>query len=665
MDKLKPVLAVLGKHHFWIICGLVLIIGLTFWSLASADLAKKYQERETKLKGLDDGAKKVASEANPPNPQVIEVAQKSKQALEFQVHKAWEARYGVQKARNPIPIELGRDFKAAYESLVGPDDKLPRPYPELYQTFIRNYFWRLLQIIDLRHPLTRPQPTGPIVGRKLPEVSYDQSLQLFTEMLLRGTSPAMGGAGGMPGGMYGGMPGMMGEGGSTPMPGMMPGYGGSGMGPSQVEMAGRVTWDEQDIKKMFARFIWEKAPSTLEVRLGLETLWVHKALLEIVATTNGDAPLRDIPIQRIESIQIGQEGAQAFLRAENRIVSVGTVMGGMGESGSMPGGSMPGMPGMPGMSGGMYSPMGMPAGPGMESGGGAATAASLADQEKIRLISYRYVDQNGKPLAHDATPPFKEFKMMPVYMKLWIDQMKIPDLLVNCANSAMQVEVHRVSFCPGQGLKANLTLGGAGGGMGGGMPGMPGMPYMPGMESGSGSSSGEMPGGMGPDMYGGAYGGAAGAQQRTAVSHVPIEVLGVIYIFNPPDKELGTGEVATAGGAAPPAPAVATPPPATPAPAAPAPEGAPAGSTPGVPAAAAPPGVAPAVGPAAAVPSPAPGTAPGTAPPTASAPFAPPVSAPTPAASAAPAIVPGAAPAPTPAAVPGAATPPAAPSPGT
>jgi hypothetical protein len=212
---------------------------------------------------------------------------------------------------------------------------------------------------------------------------------------------------------------------------------------------------------------------------------------------------------------------------------------------------------------------------------GAATGAStLSPAERLarELTQFRYVDQKGKPLAADANPPFEEFKMMPVFMRLIVDQQKIPHLLAECANSTMPVEVHRVSYRPGQGARANLALGAASGvGPGGMAPGMGGS----GMYGGAMSDSYSSPT---PDMSGmsgmmsapgmgttGGYGAAS--QDLTSSEYVPIEVLGIIYIFNrPSDTKKSAGGEAVASPAVQP---VATP----------APEAAPSPVSAGVPAA--------------------------------------------------------------------------------
>ncbi len=48
MDKLKPFLAGLRKHHFWILCGMVILIGLGIWKVATADLGAQFDTRASR-----------------------------------------------------------------------------------------------------------------------------------------------------------------------------------------------------------------------------------------------------------------------------------------------------------------------------------------------------------------------------------------------------------------------------------------------------------------------------------------------------------------------------------------------------------------------------------------------------------------------------------------
>jgi hypothetical protein len=208
--------------------------------------------------------------------------------------------------------------------------------------------------------------------------------------------------------------------------------------------------------------------------------------------------------------------------------------------------------------------MGMEMGMGMPGAQGGAGAASGADADKQRLIDGRYVDNKGEPLRFDPTypyakHPYAEFKIMPIRMDLVVDQRRLPNLLVACANSNMPIEVRRVRIAKTQG--GTLDLGAGGGGA---------APRRGGLEMG-----GMMPprsrAAAGPGRLGGeGPGGAAVEKDDTGSLDIPVEIYGIIYIYNPPDRtKLGTG---TASAEKPPeaaAPAVpATPAPQTPVPAA-------------------------------------------------------------------------------------------------
>jgi hypothetical protein len=173
-------------------------------------------------------------------------------------------------------------------------------------------------------------------------------------------------------------------------------------------------------------------------------------------------------------------------------------------------------------------------------------------------------------------------------MRLIVDQRKLPKLLAECANSRLPVEVRQV--------RVNRQGGGGGGGgmdygmpggasMYAGMGGMSGMGGMgaPGDTPDSGGYGGDMPGvgammpGVGgAEMYGaGGYGasgmgmgmgmGAGAAKDRvklssTSVHDVPVEIYGIIYIYNPVDKaKLGVEQIPALTEALAPAAAPAVP----------------------------------------------------------------------------------------------------------
>jgi hypothetical protein len=136
----------------------------------------------------------------------------------------------------------------------------------------------------------------------------------------------------------------------------------------------------------------------------------------------------------------------------------------------------------------------------MPAGEGGEAAAPPPDQG-------RYVDATGVPIT-GPPPPGEPFKRMPVYLELIVDQREIPKLLVECANAPMPVEVRQ--------LRINPDQGGGGGSPAGGQAGK-------------------------------------GGAERTSFD-VPIQLSGIIYIYNPPPEEPkpegeGAAAEATAGAA--------------------------------------------------------------------------------------------------------------------
>jgi hypothetical protein len=124
----------------------------------------------------------------------------------------------------------------------------------------------------------------------------------------------------------------------------------------------------------------------------------------------------------------------------------------------------------------------------------------------------RYLDAEGKPMPA-ASISDAPYKRMPVFMKLLIDQNEIDKLLVECANSPLPVEVHQWRVNPGGGDSAQRN-----------------------QAQNYRSSSG------------------SGSDAQVNPNDVPVELSGIIYIYNPPDAaKLGPdpSEGATPDGSAP------------------------------------------------------------------------------------------------------------------
>ncbi len=161
---------------------------------------------------------------------------------------------------------------------------------------------------------------------------------------------------------------------------------------STGETAGIVEWDVSDRRRIQDQLDWDSIPTTRQVRLTQEDLWVYKALLSAIAAANkGAASRRDASVMAIRTLRIGRDAL-----------------------------------------------VGKPAG--VERAG----QATPKEERYGGPLDGRYADADGKPLAADAEPPFAEFKMLPLRAVLVADQRKIAGLLVAFANASLPVEVRRV-----------------------------------------------------------------------------------------------------------------------------------------------------------------------------------------------------------------------------
>lgn len=560
MDKLKEQLAVVKEHSFWILCGGILLFSLVSWYKSTSDLQAEQKKYKGEIEAAVSTLNAVRQTPDHPNESTNKGMDAVTLSFGEDVYQAW-ARLAENQERVLVWGGIfGTDKK--FQEEVRPlrpietkvDDKeiITTDSRNLYRDYIFTQLPRLAEIV-----LAKWQVDVRDIDR---------------------------GDGGMPSGGAGGLPGS-GSGSSTPggttggggMAGM-PGGGGAKAAedddPSVV-----VIWNPSNQKEIvqthFNLATSQSIPSTLEVLYAQEDLWVFENLMNIIRATNeGAVRKHEANIKYIDYVRIGKSAGdvtgQITLLGNNNASSSG--VGGMpgmpgGAAGGMPGmpaGAAGGMPGMPGgtgggtTSGGAPSPGGtsgppgtggagtMPGMPGGGGGGGARSSAALASGRYVDLNYKSIVDINVLRNAMKGTGTKEDMllavsKRMPVRMQFKMDQRKLTTLLAECGNSKLPVEVRQVR------IKNSLGGSESSSGVGGGMPG----------SSSSGSAGGmPMPGGMsgGPGAVGGSGsipgfsgGGGSGqgnakpasiASSKTDPNEITVEIYGIVYIYNPPDRKL-------------------------------------------------------------------------------------------------------------------------------
>jgi hypothetical protein len=539
MDQLKVALAVLKKHHFWFLSGLVLLVGLLSWWLATGGVAAEYEQFMSEVeKRIQEQQGIVQQNPAHPNDEVIAGFQAENKKLALKVYRVWQKLHDEQRRKVLFwPIEMRDDFLDDIRDKRFGED-IPLRYRERYQNYVRERFGELSEIVQAREVELPENPTGG----------------------------ALGGPGG-----YGG--------GYSPAPTSM------GYGPGEAGRVGPngellieedpyiVEWAVANQAQLQSKLVWDKPPTSLKMWITQEDLWVYESLLRIIAKTNLDATgPHNATVSVIVAILAGQDAAPGSITT-GRIwmppVAAGVPGAMPGAPGAMPEGGPPGaMPGAPGA-----MPGAMPGGPGLMPGGPGQGALSPEMLDRM-LLAGRYLDVEGKPMpapaeGEEIAAMSEEFKRVPVRLVLRMDPREIPRLVVACANAVLPVEVQQVR------LNVDPNSGGtARGGMS--SPGGPG-----GVSYDSGISYGGE-GGYGGGNYGGPGSNLAGAQGGPGPRQVPqqrVVIQGIVYIYNPPNLEkLGlTPEdvqnlappAGAGGGATPPAqPAPNQPAPNQPAPAA-------------------------------------------------------------------------------------------------
>ena len=566
MEKVRVALEVLKKYHFWILLASIVLITFGTWFMATGDRASQYDSQKKLIDGQFTTVTAISSTRDHPSDSYI---------------KGIVLRVDGDVANATEEVRRIADIKTATESLMGNvsaaaerlfDDqrktfKLPPVYPNnpAEQTRFEDDFWKVWnhKIADIEKPPAEATNKEQFELDKTFRLQYrDQIKEIFPDLFKRiDLRTAAEGAANAPGGERGAMRGA-----------------GAADDPTK-QGAGVLDWPgATELTKRFEN--WNDIPTTIQIMLAQEDLWVYESLLNVIRNTNNCAKDKDknyeppashkeAPIKEIQALEIGNDAAQSWAGCENAVFVFSGDSGGSAAATS-------GAPGGPGPTGPM-APMG--GGRGQASYiGNAATSGGSASS----LLAGRYVDNSGKPLADPTQDPNQEFRMMPVNLRVVMEQRAIPRLLIECANSNMRIDVREVRILeekpPAFDVNGSSTGGEApagaaaipqmGGAPGGGRRGMGGRGMM-----GRVSSQG-----LGNAAQNGEFNYSEESADPNAPP-VPVEIQGIIYIYNPPAPQSANGTAAApttgavpvapaAPGAtapspvAPTAPAATTPPPA-------------------------------------------------------------------------------------------------------
>ncbi len=446
MDQVRAIARVLWTQRFWVLSVICAIVGAVCWNMASTDISAQF----TKRKGVIDGAFRdvsaIRSEAVHPNDDVNAGDLEQAKLQRNFVRAVWSELYQSQRSKVLYwPKSLGDDFVTKIEGKKF-GDKISSGMRDRYLNYIETRFDALLEIVQ---------------AKKIAE------------------GGARGGGGGY-GGEFGGG-----------------GYGGGGTSgvDGEEEDDYLVQWLDQG--KLQKKLYFKAKPSAMQVWVTQEDLWVYETLLDVIAKANkerGATRPDNTAVRVIVALEVGSAAA-AKGKSAGRVYIPKSIDGAAGgEYGGEFGGGYGGEFGGGDDFGGGYGEEmggGYGGGYGGEFGGGGGGASDTA------LLENRYLDAEGNPdPAASGTFGTTEFRQLPIRMTLMMDQRYIPQVLIECANAALPVEVKQLRVNPS---KSSMGLKGS--------------------RSSSRSTSRNLQG-VAPD-----------------VNLAEVEIRGAVYIYNEPDSE--------------------------------------------------------------------------------------------------------------------------------
>lgn len=442
-DSLRQQLAPVIKHHFWILAALVPLVLVPALFVAAGQLKTTIDRERATIDGHVSALNAVRGEPDHPNDAWVETFDQRTDAVRQELLGEWGGLWESQAPLRTWPAELGPDFLGSVQEV----ESGRRPE---------------LQFRDLQ----RYQNTVPDIVRQLPaRMGCKETM---------GATDGEGGAEGL-------------DRGSSFVGGR--GLGGEEDNPDASQQLVPLEWRAEDQKRLFKSFAWSRAPTSTQVFLAQEELWVYGLFCDTVSRMNkGARGAYDASITLVEELAVGYPATEEKPGG----VGAGRILGlrepaatGAADTGlppdptmEMPRGAAIGGAGRPahprftsdgsgleGLEGrgGLRSPA--QAVPGVESLPGDAAAAPAVSPDEM-LKEWIYVDFAGKPLtaAELATSPDAQIvHLMPFVLRVVIDQRQIDRLLADLAGSPIPIDVRQVRINPRNQFSGESPFGPGGG----------------------------------------------------------------------------------------------------------------------------------------------------------------------------------------------------------
>ena len=396
-DPTRPVVAMLVKHHFWLLSLVVPLVLMPLLLLARGQLTAQIEAVREQIKGHLSAMQSVRRIPQHPNDSWANDIDTSTMRVKRETFAEWRKFWDSQQSLRVWPESLGPDFVKAAEALK-PDGKLSPRLLERYQNNVRT----LVRDLPARMGVANEMVDSAEAGQPSPT--------------------------------------------PRPQPDGRAADAGAGMGqPAAAAESNPVvaTWTAENQQRIFSTFNWDRKPSTAKILLAQEELWVYGALCDVVARVNKPATgPHNAAISSVEQIYVGYPAAEDNPGGMNggRVIRAAAAA-------TMEGMAPPADPMAPGAT------AGRPPTPrfetGQRPGGGGPPpegAAAPVDPDQM-LRNWIYVDFAGKPMdaaQWEAAVDCQMVHLMPFVLRVVIDQRQIDTLLVALSTAAIPIDVRQV-----------------------------------------------------------------------------------------------------------------------------------------------------------------------------------------------------------------------------
>ncbi|MDA7977872.1 MAG: hypothetical protein MPJ50_03775 [Pirellulales bacterium] len=484
------------KHLFWILSGAAVVVLLAAWAVGwwmiTSTTAEQVAARDRAFQSITS-----VTASQIPNDPIKQELETRKSELTDIVYQIWQKRFQAQQEH--FRSTLSDKSQDAVDFLTGEIDNITTRHRDRYWAILPDEIKRLDDVVKVRQViepevsvedgdnrgnnprLGNPRQSGPGLGELGEPGEFSDGMPGFNPRGAAATDVRGGQGRGLRGigegdmgmeigpGNFEGTANVRGGVGSTPWQ-----QGSMQESTPQIQYEGIVDWQDRDL--VLGTYLnWTGTPTEAQVQYAIEYWAAMYSVLNVIGQTNGDADHYQAPIKQIRKLRIGRLGPKR-------------------EGGIQSEGLGPGMEG-PGMEGPGMGDLGME-GPGMEGGigfmGGFGDEASESEfslgrpnlgnrnrlggsnrpdannpaystikpnwglkgfelpavtvqlGSKDKLEQGRYVDDQGYPVNSVRDNPHVEFRMIPLYLEVVIDQAEVGRFFGLAADSPLPIEVQQI-----------------------------------------------------------------------------------------------------------------------------------------------------------------------------------------------------------------------------